>query len=208
MGLPQQNPRYTPEEYLRLEREATERHQYFQGEIFAMAGGSPEHSLIISNVNGGLWSRLKGSPCRVYDSNLRVRIPKTSLYTYPDVTVVCGPLQLDPLDTRGETVLNAALIVEVLSPTTEAYDRVGKFDNYQSIESLREYVLVSQNVARVEAYLRRPDGAWLYTRAAGTDAEIRLHSLEITLPLAEVYAGITFPPPSPQPAPEEPRSPG
>jgi Uma2 family endonuclease len=207
MGLPQQNPRYTPEEYLRLEREATERHQYFQGEIFAMAGGSPEHSVIISNVNGGLWSRLKGSPCRVYDSNLRVRIPKTSLYTYPDVTVVCGPLQLDPLDTRGETVLNAALIVEVLSPTTEAYDRVGKFDNYQSIESLREYVLVSQNVARVEAYLRRPDGAWLYTRAAGTDAEIRLHSLEITLPLAELYAGVTFPPLS-QPAPEEPRSPG
>jgi Uma2 family endonuclease len=208
MALPKPTPRYTPEEYLRLERDATERHQYFQGEIFAMAGGTPEHSLIISNVNGELRSRLKGSPCRVYDSNLRVRIPKTSLYTYPDVTVVCGPLQFDPLDSRRETALNPTLIVEVLSPTTEVYDRVGKFESYQSIESFREYVLVSQGVPRMEAFLRRPDGAWLYTPAAGLESEIRLHSLEITLPLAEVYAGITFPPPSPQPAPEEPRSPG
>jgi Uma2 family endonuclease len=208
MGLPKANPRYTPEEYLRLERNATERHQYFQGEIFAMAGGSPEPSRIIANIIRSIGNRLEGSPCSVFDSNLRVRIPKTTLYTYPDVTVVCGPLQFDPLDSRRETVLNPTLIVEVLSPTTEAYDRGGKFENYRSIEPFREYVLVSQDVARVEAFLRRPDGAWLYTPAAGLEIEIRLHSLEITLPLAELYAGVTFPLPPLQPVPEEPRSPG
>jgi len=205
MGIPKPNQRYTPEEYLRLEREATERHQYFEGEIFALAGGSPEHSLIISKINGELRNHLKGSPYRVYDSNLRVRIPKTTLYTYPDVTVVCGPLQFDPLDTRRETVLNPTLIVEVLSETSEAYDRGGKFQKYRSIESFREYVLVSQDVAGIETFFRRSDGTWLYSPAAGLEAQIRLHSLEITLSLAELYRGVTFPPP---PAPEEARSPG
>jgi Uma2 family endonuclease len=207
MGIPKPNQRYSPEEYLRLERDATERHQYFQGEIFAMAGGSPEHSRIIANSIRSVGNRLEGSPCAVFDSNLRVRIPKTTLYTYPDATVVCGPLQFDPLDPRHETVLNPTAIFEVLSETSEAYDRGKKFENYRSIESLREYVLVSQDVARVETYFRRPDGTWLYTPAAGAEAQIKFHSLEITVPLAELYAGVTFPPPPPQPAPEEVRSP-
>lgn len=196
MGLPQAIPsHYTPEEYLRLEYDAQERHQYYRGEIFAMAGGSPEHSLIIANVGRELGNRLRGKPCRVYESNLRVRIPRTTLYTYPDIPVICGELRFDPLDTRKQTVLNPSLLVEALSPGTEGWDRGGKFESYQSIESLNEYVLVSCQTPRIETYLRQPDGRWLYTPHAGLDAIARLASLAIDLPLAEAYAGVTFPPP-------------
>src|SRR5687767_9181785 len=150
MGLPQPIHRCTPKEYLRLERDASEKHEFYRGEIFAMSGGSPQHSLIISNINREVGNRLKSSPCRVYDSNLRIRIPRTTLYTYPDVSVIYGPLQFDPLDTQRHTVLNPTLIVEVLSPSTEAWDRGGKLENYIQIESLREYLLVSSLTARVE----------------------------------------------------------
>src|SRR5689334_7671362 len=131
MGIPKPNQRYSPEEYLRLERDATERHQYFKGEIFAMAGGSPEHSRIIANAIRSVGNRLEGSPCAVFDSNLRVRILKTTLYTHPDATVACGPLQFAPLDTRHETVLNPTATFEMLSETSEAYDRGKKFENYR-----------------------------------------------------------------------------
>src|SRR5687768_16551150 len=104
MTLPLISNRCTPEEYLRREREAVEKHEYYHGEVIAMSGGSPVHSLVIANVNGELRARLKGTPCRVYESNLRIRVPRTTLYTYPDSTVVCGPLQFDPLDTRKESV--------------------------------------------------------------------------------------------------------
>jgi Uma2 family endonuclease len=196
MGLPQTIPYYTPEEYLNLEYDAQERHQYYRGEIFAMAGGSPDHSLIISNVNREIGNRLKGKPRRVYDSNLRIRVPRTTLYSYGDVTVVCGELQFDPIDTRKQTVLNPSLIVEVLSPGTEGWDRGGKFESYQVIDSLNEYVLVSARTARLESYLRQPDGRWLYTPYSGVEAVARLNSLSIDLHLADVYAGGEFPPPA------------
>ena len=192
MTLPQTIERCTPEEYLRRERQAVEKHEYYHGEVIAMSGGAPDHSLIISNVNGELRSRLKGKPCRAYESNLRIRIPRTTLYTYPDASVICGGLQFDPLDTRRETVLNPTLIVEVLSPSTEAWDRGGKFDNYQQIESLREYVLVSVAKPRVEVFLRQPDGTWTYSVAAGADSVARLNSVGLELPLAEVYSGVEF----------------
>src|SRR5215210_7859556 len=112
MGLAQPIACYTPEEYLERERQATERHQFYRGEIFAMAGGSARHSLIVANVIRSLGNRLQNGPCVVYESNLRIRIPRTTLYTYPDASVVCGPLQFDPLDREGETVLNPSLLVE------------------------------------------------------------------------------------------------
>lgn len=198
MGLPQPITRCTPEEYLRREQDASEKHEYYHGEVFAMAGGSPQHSLVIANVIGELRSRLKAGPCRVYDSNLRVRIPRTTLYTYPDLSVVCGPLQFDPLDVRQQTVLNPTLLVEVLSPGTEAWDRGGKFENYQRIESLREYVLVASETPRVETFLRQTDGRWLYTAVSGLEARARLDSLNADLALAEVFAGIAFPAPPPE----------
>ena len=204
---------YSPEEYLRLERDATERHQYFLGEIFpihsgpTVTGRSDQHSRVVGNIVGSLARRQLGSRYAVFDRNLRVSIPSAKSFTNPDVTVVCGPLQFDPLEPRQEILLNPTLIVEVLSPLTEVYDRVGKFENYRDIESFREYVLVSQDVARVETFRHCPDGAWLYTSAARLEADVRLHSLEIPLPLTEIYAGVPFPPVPSQPVPEEPGSP-
>jgi Uma2 family endonuclease len=196
MGLPQPIDRCTPEEYLRREQDSLDKHEYYHGEVFAMAGGSPEHSRVIANVIRRLGNKLDGTPCGVFDRNLRVRIPRTILYTYPDVSVVCGPLQFDPLDVRRQTVLNPTLLVEVLSPGTEAWDRGGKFENYQRIDSLREYVLVASETARVETYLRQADGRWLYAAVAGLDAQARLESLGIDLSLADAYAGVTFPAPA------------
>src|SRR4051812_4925372 len=118
MSVAQSGIRYTPEEYLRREYDAQEKHQYYHGEIYAMAGGTAEHSLITLNVGAELHNRLKGGRCRVYDSNLRVRIPRTTLYTYPDVSVVCGEIDFDPLDKRKTTMLNPTLVMEVLSPST------------------------------------------------------------------------------------------
>ena len=196
MGLAQPEERFTPEEYLRRERDSADKHEFYRGEVFAMAGGSARHSLITANVIRELGNRLKGSPCRVYDSNLRIRIPRTTLYTYPDASVVCRPEEFDPLDPKGETILNPTVLVEVLSPSTEAYDRGTKFENYQQIDALREYALVSQLAPRVETYLRQPDGTWLYSAATGLEASAGLAALKVQVELAELYAGVSFPPPA------------
>lgn len=194
MSLPVERRHYTVEEYLRLERDAIERHEFRDGEIIAMSGGSVVHSQIISNCNGEIRSRLKGKPCRAYDSNLRVRIARGRLYSYPDVTVICGDPIIDPDDRTGETVTNPRLILEVLSPSTEPYDRRTKFDRYREVGTFREYVLVSQEMARVETYFRQDDGSWAFDVAGGVDSFAHLRSIEIELPLAEGYAGVTFPP--------------
>jgi Uma2 family endonuclease len=201
MTLPQADRRCTPEEYLRRERDSHTRHEYYHGEVFAMSGGTPEHSLTAANVIRALGNRLEGKPCRVYDSNLRVRVPRSTLYTYPDVSIVCGPLEFDPLDTSRQTVINPTMVVEVLSPSTESWDRGGKFDNYRLIDSLREYVLVRSDSARVESFLRQPDGRWLFTVAVGPDAAAQLTSIQVELPLAEVYRGVEL---SEQPNPSQP----
>ena len=194
MGLPVEKPRYTVTDYLQLERSAQERHEYRDGEILLMAGGTADHSLILVNVIGELRNRLKGKPCRAYESNLRIRIPRTVLYTYPDISVICGPRQSDPTDPSGETMTNPRLIVEVLSPSTEAYDRGEKFDRYRKLDSLQEYVLVSQSTPRIETFLRQPEGNWLLTPISGITAVAKLRSIDVELPLAEVYAGVEFPP--------------
>jgi Uma2 family endonuclease len=197
MGLPATKQRSTVAEYLRRERDSLDKHEYRDGEILLMAGGTADHSLIVANVIGELRSRLKGKPCHVYDSNLRIRIPRTVLYTYPDASVICGPREPDPNDPSGETMTNPRLIVEVLSPSTEAYDRGEKFDRYRQLDSLQEYVLVSAATARIESFVRQDGGAWLFTPFSGLGAAAQLRCLEVALPLAETYAGIEFPPPEP-----------
>ena len=186
--------RFTIEDYLRLESDAVEKHEYRNGEIVAMAGGSPQHSLIIANLIRETGNRLKGKPCRVYDSNLRVRVSPTGLYTYPDLLVICGEPQFDPRDTRRTTVINPRTIVEVLSPSTEAYDRGDKFRQYLRIDSLREYVLVSQARPFVESFYLQADGTWLFAPVSGLETAAKLRSLDVDLPLAEAYVGIEFPP--------------
>ena len=189
MGLPQRVASFAPAEYLRRERAAEYRSEYYAGEIFAMAGGSPRHSLIKMNIGAMLRDRLLNRPCTPYDSDLRVRIP-SGMYTYPDVSVVCGELEFD--DEFKDTILNPTVLVEVLSPTTEAYDRGKKFDHYRRIESLREYVLVSQDEPRVERFLRNDDGTWTLAIASGLSESITLPSIGVTLSLSEVFIKVDF----------------
>jgi Uma2 family endonuclease len=189
-AAPQRISKLTPEEYLAIDRASELRNEYYAGEMFAMVGGSPRHSRIKTNILVELGIRLKGHECAPYDSDLRLRVAATGLYTYPDASVICGPLEFD--DERRDTVLNPTVLVEVLSESTEAYDRGKKFNHYRRIESLREYLLVSQEEPKIEHYLRLDDGSWKLTEAAGLEATLRLPSLEIDLPLREVYDNVDF----------------
>lgn len=195
MGL--EKRRYTVSEYLAFERTAEVRHEYRNGEILAMAGGSYNHSLILANLIRELGNALKGKPCRALESNLRVKIPRTPLYTYPDATVICGDPQFDPSDTGMETIINPRALFEVISPTSEAYDRGEKFTRYRQLESLQEYVLVSQESPHVQVFVRQEGATWLFTAFSGLDAQARIGGLEIDIPLREIYASIQFPPEAP-----------
>lgn len=184
---------YMVSEYLRLEGDSTEKHEYRDGQILAMAGGSYFHSLIIANVVGELRNFLKGKPCCVLEGNLRVKNQRRAFYTYPDASVICGEPQFDAGDSTGQTVLNPKVLIEVLSPSTEAYDRGDKFDAYRGIDSLHEYILVNQDSARVESFLRQPEGSWLLTFASGLEASIRIRSIGADLTLREIYREVQFP---------------
>lgn len=180
----------TPEEYLDFERKAEERHEYFDGEIFAMSGAKRNHNKISTNLSGLVWQHLKGKNCESYSNDMRVFVPATGLYTYPDLVVVCGEPQFQ--NDTFDTLLNPVLLIEVLSDSTESYDRGRKFQHYRSIESLQEYILVSQAEARVEKYVRHGDGFWLLSEAVGLDSEIEFSSIECQIPLSEIYDKIDF----------------
>jgi Uma2 family endonuclease len=193
MGLAVKKYRHTIEEYLELERVSEQRHEYQDGEILAMAGGSPQHSFIVANVIGEVRDALKGKPCRVAESNLRVRIPRRPRYVYPDASIICGPLQFDPDDSQRQTILNPRVIIEVLSPSTEAYDRGDKFTQYRQIESFEEYILISQDRPNVESFLRQSDGAWSILNFTSLEAIANIRCLSIEIPLTEIYAGVELP---------------
>lgn len=184
--------RYTLEEYFRIERDSSTKHEFRRGEIINMSGGSLEHSLIIANTIRAIGNRLEGSGCRVFDSNLRVRIAPKLRYAYPDATVICKDPQIDPDDPSRTTVINPRLVVEVLSPATELYDRGEKLRRYLELQSLQEYVMVAQAAPRIESLFRQQDGTWLLSVARKLDATVRLRSMDIELHLREVYAGLTF----------------
>jgi Uma2 family endonuclease len=175
----------TPEEYLAFERAAEHKSEYLDGEIFAMTGASREHNLITLNVASELRSQLKGRDCEVYPSDMRVRIPSANVYTYPDVVVVCGGPKFE--DAALDTLLNPTLLVEVLSKSTENYDRTVKFAYYRSVESLAEYLLVAQDACRVEHYARQADGRWSVEDHASPDSPITLASIGCALRLTDVY---------------------
>ncbi len=180
----------TPEEYLEFERKSQEKHEYFNGEIFAMSGAKRNHNKVSTNLSGLVWQHLKGKNCESYSNDMRVFVPKTGLYTYPDVVVACGEPQFK--DNVFDTLLNPILLIEVLSDSTEGYDRGKKFQHYRSIESLQEYILVSQSEARVEKYVKTGDGFWLLSEAVGVDSEIEFSSIECRIALAEIYNKINF----------------
>ena len=188
----QPQPRLSPEEYLALDRAAEFRSEYYDGHMYAMAGASPVHVLIVGNLAGELHHALKGGPLRVYAVNLRLRVNPDRLYTYPDINVVCGELKLS--DDRKDTAVNSTVLVEVLSPSTEARDRGFKFTHYRHIESLQEYVLVWQSEPRLEIYRRQPAGDWLLSEVSGLDSTCRFGSLGCEVPLSEIYSGVSFDP--------------
>lgn len=188
---------YSPEEYLALEREASFKSEYYDGEIFAMSGGTLIHSLIQTNLGGLLMMRLMDRPCRVLNSDMRVKVEATTSYTYPDISVVCGAPQLE--DARRDSLLNPVLLIEVLSPSSERFDRRGKFDIYRQIPSLKEYVLVSQDEMRVERYLRQPNEEWSLRVSVGPDAEAVFSSIEVSLRLSDIYHKVELPPAEPPP---------
>jgi Uma2 family endonuclease len=191
MGLPQRKLKRTPEEYLAIERAATQRSEFFDGEMFAMSGGSLVHSLIAVNLSRELSSALEGAPCKVFESNLRLLVRATGLYTYSDGGVFCGPPEFD--DDRRDTILNPTLVIEVLSPSTEAYDRGKKFGHYRRIPTLREYLLVSQDEPRLELFVRQADGLWkLEQDKVGLDESVGLSSIGVKLSLSRVYLNVDF----------------
>lgn len=186
----QAKPTYTVEEYLALERAAEYKSEYLAGEIVAMSGAGEPHDTITINIAGALHTQFRGRPCRVYASDMRVRVTSTGLYTYPDVVAVCGPREF--ADDQRDTLLNPALICEVLPPSTEAYDHGKKFGHYRRLESLQDYLLVAQDETRVEHYTRQGD-AWLLYEARDLSDTIRLPSLESELTLAAIYENVEFP---------------
>lgn len=186
----QPQARITPEEYLEIERAADIRHEFYNGQMYAMSGGSYRHALLIGNLVRELSNALRKRRCKVMGSDLRTCVSPDGLYTYPDIVVICG----DPkfLDNRTDTVLNPNLLIEVLSPSTESQDRGFKSAQYRTLESLEEYMLVSQTEPRVEVFRRQPGSHWLLTDFVGIDAACELTSVECTIPLADVYDQITF----------------
>jgi Uma2 family endonuclease len=178
--------RFTFDEYVRLETDSGVKHEFVAGQVFARSGGSPEHAAITAKISRLLGNALEGRPCRVFSPDLRVRVRATGVGTYPDVTVICGSVRLDPEDPKQQTALNPIALVEVLSPSTEDYDRGEKLGQYKQIESLREVMLVAHDRREVEVVRREPDGSW--SRHVATEgAVVRLDSIDCDLPVTEIY---------------------
>ncbi len=180
----------TPQEFLGFERTSQEKHEYRDGVVIAMSGANRNHNKIAANLGGLLWQFLKNRDCEFYPSEMRVFVPKTKLYTYPDLVVVCSEPQFQ--DDVPDTLLNPLILIEILSESTESYDRGKKFQYYRSIESLREYLLVSQDQIRIEKFEKHGDGFWRLSEAIGIDSSITFESIDYSISLAEVYYKVTF----------------
>ncbi len=191
MSLPQSTLRLTEAEYLQMERAADFKSEFFDGEMFAMAGGTPEHSLIATNVAREFGNRLRGRPCVAYNSDLRIKVEATGLNTYPDLSIICGPLQFS--EGTNDTAVNPSVLVEVLSDSTEAYDRGRKFAHYRQIPTLNEYLVVSQKEPRIERFVKQSNGQWVLSEASGLDGSLDVPSLGITISLGEVFTNVRFP---------------
>jgi len=179
-------PRLTAREYLLQERKAEVKSEFLDGEVFAMSGGTWRHSRIGARLITALENRLAGKSCEVFTSDMRLKVEATELYAYPDVQVACGDLRFE--DEHGDVLLNPKIIVEVLSESTAAWDRGDKFWHYRHLESLAEYLLVSQEVWRIEHYVRQPDGTWRLETVEGEGGVLSLPAIKCKIPLTEIYS--------------------
>ncbi len=196
LSLPQSRIRFTPEEYLKFERASETKHEYIDGFIYAMAGGSPPDNQIGFNTIGELRLQLKGTRCRGFTSDQKIRTDPQDLFSYPDITIVCG----EPIfhDQHKDVILNPKVIIEVLSPSTESHDRVEKFARYQKIKTLTDYILIAQDRPSIEHFARPKSGSkWRYSLAIGLTDELVISSIKCKLKLADIYDLITFPLPKP-----------
>jgi Uma2 family endonuclease len=178
----------TEQAYLALERSSLQKHEYVDGEIFAMSGGTASHNLISGNAFASLHTQLRGTGCRVLNSDMRLKVMATGLNTYPDVTVVCGNFQF--VDERRDTITNPIVIIEVLSPSTERYDRGMKFQNYRTIATLQEYILIAQDEHQIEHYVRQESGQWIFEEAKDVAETITLPSVRCVLSVGDIYDGV------------------
>jgi Uma2 family endonuclease len=180
----------TPEQYLEIESKAEFRSEYINGEMFAMSGATPNHARIVLNAARRLTEQLGGRPCEAFDGDLRLYSAKYKIFTYPDVLVTCGPHRL--LEGRRDTLTDATVIVEVLSPSTKNYDRGEKFLFYRSLPSFSDYLLLSQDMMRAEHHVRRPDNSWVFREFTGPGDEIDLKSIGCRLQLHSLYERVEF----------------
>jgi Uma2 family endonuclease len=186
-------PKYNlmlPEEYLAMERASDTKHEYYRGEVFAMSGASLNHNKIFSIVFSALSIRLKGKSCMPFGSDLRIHIPKNTLYTYPDISIICGEPELT--DENKDTVTNPSVLIEILSTTTKDYDRGGKFNLYRSIKTLKEYVLIDSTAVSVEVFSHNIDNSWRLVEFKHLSDSFTITTIEATLLLNEIYENITF----------------
>lgn len=200
MSLPQERVRHSIEEYLALERESEERHEYLDGEIYEMAGESPAHGTICTNLTRIVSTELLGTPCQAFSKDTKVRSGPAlqsrrstkGLFSYPDLIVVCGEMKFH--DEHRHVILNPKVIIEVLSPATEAFDRAVKWERYQTwLPDLSDYVMVSQNRPQIENFHRDEQGQWIYSRVSGPEGVVQLATIKCSLPLVGVYDRVVFP---------------
>ncbi len=185
---------FTQEEYAMLEEKAPYKSQYVAGEISAMSGVQPWHDSVVQNLSGMFYVRFRGRPCQTFSADVKIRVKAGDLWTYADLSVLCGTPNYDT-SAKPFSLLNPQVIFEVLSPSTEGFDRGGKFLRYQQIESLTDYVLVASETMQVEHYIKQADGGWFYREYHASTALLKLASVEVELPLAEIYERVTFPEP-------------
>ena len=182
----------TRADYLAFERSQPEKHEFVDGRVVLQAGGSRNHALISVNITSSLHQQLRARPCSVYGSDMRLSLPQARRYVYPDITVVCGAAQFE--DALDDTLTNPTGIIEILSPSTERYDRSKKFQAYQTLESFQEYLLIPQDAVAVEHFVRRTDKLWTFDVVTDAAAAITLASLECTLRLEAIYEKVALPP--------------
>ena len=177
----------TVEEYLRFEKDSPEKHEYFKGEVFAMPGASPRHNVIFSNLFIGIGSLLKGHPCKPYGSDLRIHIPENTLFTYPDISIICG--DLIPSEPYANTFMLPSVLIELLSPSTKDYDRGGKFKLYRDIPSLKEYMLIDTESVSIEAFRINVNGHWELEEYRSIENTLLIETVKVSIPLKEIYIG-------------------